>query len=48
VFLADVKELGKIPKNSEMERVDFFDEFPQNLTYPDITYTLLPQIITRI
>jgi len=48
VFLAHVNGLGEIPKNSEMECVDFFDEFPQNLTYPDITYTLLPQIITRI
>ena len=48
VFLARVKELGEIPENSEMERIDFFDEFPQNLTYPDITRTLLPQIITRI
>ena len=48
VFLADVKELGEIPPDSEMERIDFFDEFPQNLTYPDITHKLLPQIITRI
>ena len=48
VFLANVAELGEIPRNSEMECIDFFDDFPQNLTYPDITYTLLPQIITRI
>jgi 8-oxo-dGTP diphosphatase len=48
VFLAEVKEIGKIPENSEMECIDFFNEFPQNLTYPDITYELLPQIITRI
>jgi 8-oxo-dGTP diphosphatase len=48
VFLAIVNKLGEIPKNSEMECIDFFKEFPQNLTYPDITYELLPQIITRI
>ena len=48
VFLAKVNKLGKIPSESEMECIDFFDEFPQNLTYPDITYELLPQIITRI
>jgi 8-oxo-dGTP diphosphatase len=48
VFLAYVNILGEIPKNSEMECIDLFDEFPQNLTYPDITHTLLPQIITRI
>jgi 8-oxo-dGTP diphosphatase len=48
VFLAHVNTLGEIPKDSEMECIDFFDEFPRNLTYPDITYTLLPRIITRI
>jgi 8-oxo-dGTP diphosphatase len=48
VFLAYVNKLGNIPENSEIECIDFFDEFPQNLTYPDITYELLPQIITRI
>jgi 8-oxo-dGTP diphosphatase len=48
VFLADVKILGEISKESEMECIDLFDKFPQDLTYPDITYTLLPQIITRI
>jgi len=48
VFLAHVKKMGDIPESSEMECANLFDEFPQNLTYPDITYTLLPQIITRI
>ncbi|MDR0301404.1 MAG: NUDIX domain-containing protein [Treponema sp.] len=48
VFLANVNTLGEISKDSEMECINLFDEFPQNLTYPHITYTLLPQIITRI
>ena len=48
VFLAHVKKMGGIPESSEMECIDFFDKFPQNLSYPDITYTLLPQIITRL
>jgi 8-oxo-dGTP diphosphatase len=48
VFLAKVNKFEDIPEGSEMECVKFFDEFPQNLTYPDITYKLLPQIITRI
>jgi len=48
VFLANVNALGEIPKNSEMECIDFFDKFPPDLTYPDITHTLLLQIITRI
>ena len=48
VFLAKINKLKEIPQNSEMECIGFFDKFPQNLTYPDITYKLLPQIITRI
>ena len=47
VFLAYVKKLGPL-RESEMEKIDLFDAFPQNLTYPDITHELLPQIITRI
>lgn len=44
VFLARVRELREIPHDSEMERVDFFDEYPRNLTYPDIIHTLISQI----
>lgn len=47
VFLADVTRIGKLP-DSEMERIEFFDEFPDNLTYPDITYTLLPHVMGKI
>jgi 8-oxo-dGTP diphosphatase len=45
VFLADVKSLGQLP-DSEMERIDLFEEFPGNLTYPDIMCALLP-CVTR-
>jgi len=48
VFLAIVNKLDKIPEDSEMECINIFKDFPPNLTYPDITYELLPQIITRI
>lgn len=48
IFLARVKKFGEIPKDSEMERIDYFDNYPQNLTYPDIVRETLPQIITRI
>ena len=48
VFFAIVKKMGPIPETSEMEKIDLFDYYPQNLTYPDITVKLLPQIITRI
>ena len=47
VFLADVKCIGKLP-DSEMEYIEFFDEFPLNLTYPDITRELLPYVKEKI
>ncbi|MDR1232014.1 MAG: NUDIX domain-containing protein [Spirochaetaceae bacterium] len=47
VFLANVKEIGSLPE-SEMECIDFFNTFPRNLTYPDITDELLPYIIKTI
>ena len=31
---AEIQKLGKIP-DSEIEKIDFFDDLPENLTYPD-------------
>ena len=39
VFVANIKKLGALPE-SEMEKVEFFDELPSNLTYPLITPVL--------
>lgn len=39
VFEANIKKLGNLPE-SEMEKVEFFDELPSNLTYPLITPVL--------
>jgi 8-oxo-dGTP diphosphatase len=47
VFLANVKEIGPLPDN-EMECISFFETYPQNLTYPNITNELLPYIINEI
>ena len=47
VFLANVKKIGPLPDN-EMERINFFETYPENLTYPDITNELLPYIINEI
>jgi 8-oxo-dGTP diphosphatase len=47
VFLANIKKIGTLPE-SEMERIECFDDFPKNLTYPDITRVLIPQIMTRV
>ena len=48
VFFARVKTLGELSQNSEMELISLFDEFPPNLTYPDITRELLPHILKKI
>ena len=37
VFFAAVRSLGAIPSDSEMEKIDFFDFLPDNLTYPEFT-----------
>ena len=47
VFFANVKSIGKLPV-SEMECIDYFDVFPENLTYPDITRELLPYALKMI
>ena len=44
VFFADVKSIGELPE-SEMECIDYFETFPENLTYPDITKELLPHVM---
>jgi 8-oxo-dGTP diphosphatase len=36
VFYAEIMKLGKLPE-SEMEKIEFFDTLPLNLTYKDIT-----------
>ena len=40
VFLAEIEKTGPIPKDSEMEKVEFFESLPNNPTYPDITPVL--------
>jgi 8-oxo-dGTP diphosphatase len=47
VFFAGIKKIGPLPE-SEMECIDMFDAYPQNLTYPDITHALLPHIINTM
>ncbi len=39
VFEANIKKLGALPE-SEMEKIEFFNELPENLTYPLITPVL--------
>lgn len=47
LFLADIREFGKLPK-SEIEKIDFFDILPGNMTYPDIQPLLHQRILMEI
>ena len=48
VFLAKVHSLGKIPYESEMEKICLFDSLPRNLTYLQITSKLLPIVQEKL
>jgi 8-oxo-dGTP diphosphatase len=47
VFLANISKIGKLPEN-EMECIEYFENFPGKLTYPDITKELLPYVMEKI
>ena len=34
VYFATVHALGKLPEYSEMEKIELFDSFPEELTFP--------------
>ena len=36
ICYADIKKFGELPDNSEMEKIDFFDTPPENISFPDI------------
>ncbi|MBQ7319776.1 MAG: NUDIX domain-containing protein [Clostridia bacterium] len=44
VFLAKVRSLGMLPE-SEMARVQAFEELPENLTYPNVTPVLMREAL---
>lgn len=41
LYLADITGFEEIPADFEMERIDFFDELPENWTYPLVQPHLL-------
>ena len=43
IFYAEVESLGELP-DSEMEKIDFFDKSPENLTHPQIQ----PHIFNKV
>lgn len=46
VFYAEIKEFGELP-NFEMEKIEFFDEVPNNLTYVDVQTRVVDIVIAR-
>ena len=48
VYYADVSALADIPTQSEIERIDFFDTPPQELTYPEFTRAVFPRVLREI
>ena len=47
VFYANVGVIGKLPL-SEMEKIQFFEKLPANLTYPDILRVIFPHAIAEM
>ena len=45
MYFANVYSLGQLPPDSEMEMIDFFEELPSNLTYPEHTDSVFPLAI---
>ncbi len=43
LFYADITEFGRLPE-SEIERIELFDQLPDKLTYPDIHPILINKI----
>lgn len=47
LFFAEVKSLNPVLQ-SEIELIDFFDELPDNLTYPDIQPKLFRRVLEEL
>ncbi|MDF2587431.1 MAG: hypothetical protein K0S41_1272 [Anaerocolumna sp.] len=45
LFYAEIYEFGEIPE-FEMEKVEFFEDLPEKLTYPDIQPKLIEKVIS--
>ena len=42
----EIRKLGEIPHEFEIEKIEFFDELPKNLTYPE-SHTLLFETVKK-
>jgi len=44
LYYAEIKSLGELPQNSEMERIELFTDLPSNWTYPEIQPLLVQKV----
>ncbi|SDX92736.1 NUDIX domain-containing protein [Thermoactinomyces sp. DSM 45892] len=47
LFYADIQTLSTLPE-SEIESIHFFDEIPQNLTYPHVQQLLTARVLDHL
>ena len=47
VFFANINNIGKLPE-SEMEKINIFETFPENLTYLEDKNELMPYVLDLI
>ena len=47
LYFANIEELGPLPE-SEIRRIDFFDNMPSELTYPAIQPILFAEVLNNI
>ena len=48
LYYANVSRLGALPEGSEIAEIGYFDDLPENLTYPAIQPHLYREILNRI
>jgi len=48
VYFANVHSISKLPEESEMEKIDFFDLPPKKLTYPEYSNIIFPLALEKI
>jgi 8-oxo-dGTP diphosphatase len=44
----EIKEIGEIPEEFEIEKIGLFDEIPDNLTYPDTHKKMFEYVVENL
>lgn len=48
LFYSEVRELGDLPPDFEIEKIQLFDEIPDQLTYPEIQPVLMAKVMSFV